>query len=121
MVWNHKDSRIPWVKQLQDIVLSYYTEDIPRALDYKWKPVIENFSGFASGENLFLSGIHLKGSKDFIVEHHCTISVMCSLVPEQKTVAAKKLRNVLDSDEATKNSNEIFLPFVTEIYHCVKK
>ncbi|KAJ8315361.1 hypothetical protein KUTeg_007511 [Tegillarca granosa] len=60
MVWNHKDSRIPWVKQSQDIALSYFTEDTPRALDYKWKTAIENFSGFASGENLFLSGIHLK-------------------------------------------------------------
>lgn len=121
MIWNHKDSRIPWVKQMQDIVKSHYTEDTPYALSYKWKPQMENFSAFEFGANPFLSGIDFKGPKDFIVESFCTISVMSSLDPEQKKIAAKKLRNILDSDEATKNSQEIKLPFTTEIYYSVKR
>ncbi|XP_052090094.1 uncharacterized protein LOC127726687 [Mytilus californianus] len=120
MLWNNKDWSIPWVKSIEDILTQYYDEDTPRAVSYKWKHVIESFSGFSLKNHQLLPGIQMRGERDFVVEHFSSISVISRLSPEEKQEALAKFYNVLDSSEMTKHLSEIQIPFHTEIYDVEK-
>ncbi|KAL3883771.1 hypothetical protein ACJMK2_030003 [Sinanodonta woodiana] len=118
MVWNHKDCSVPWVGKIEDILKEFY-EGVPRALNYDWKMVIENFKGFAFRDHKMLPGVHFQGSSDTIVAHFSSISVISSLDPERKAAVQDKIRSVIQ--EADLVFDNITLPMKSEIYCCQKQ
>jgi hypothetical protein len=62
MVWNNKDWKVPWVKDIEDILTRYY-DDTPRAVTYKWKDVIEKYTHFRCVRHDILPGTLLKVRK----------------------------------------------------------
>lgn len=119
-VWNNKDWSVPWIKAMEDVLTQYYDEDVPRAIKYKWKEVIERFTGFTLKRHQMLPGVHIQGDKDFIVGHFSSISVISKLPDHEKQEALNKFYTVLNSHEMTKNLTEIHVPLKTEIYDVEK-
>ncbi|XP_069132449.1 uncharacterized protein [Argopecten irradians] len=119
MVWNNKDWSVPWVKDIETILTGYYG-DTPRAVNRTWKTVIEKFSGFQCKEHIFQDGIEFKGDREFVVGHFCTISIIASLPDDEKEAVRRRMYQVLDSHDETRNQDIIRIPFQTELYHSVK-
>ncbi|XP_021370858.1 uncharacterized methyltransferase-like C25B8.10 [Mizuhopecten yessoensis] len=119
MVWNNKDWDEPWVKDIEDILSGYYG-DTPRAINRTWKTVIEKFSGLSCKEHFFQAGIDFQGDKDFVVGHFSTISVIASLPEDEKEDIQRRMYQVLNSHDQTREKDIIRIPFKTEIYHSVK-
>lgn len=63
MVWNNKDWKVPWVKDIEGILTRYYG-DTPRAVSYKWKEVIEKCTHFRCVRHEILPGTLLKVRKN---------------------------------------------------------
>ena len=120
MVWNNKDWSVPWVKSMEDILTQYYDEDTPRAITYKWKHVIESFTGFTLKCHQLLPGIEMKGDRDFIVSHFSTISVIAMLSEEERQEVLTRFHKVLETNEQTQHHSQIQIPFCTEIYDVEK-
>lgn len=59
MVWNNKDWKVPWIKDMEEILTRYYG-DTPRAVSYQWKTAIENCSQFRCVRHSFLPGTQLQ-------------------------------------------------------------
>ncbi|KAK3611284.1 hypothetical protein CHS0354_004933 [Potamilus streckersoni] len=118
MIWNHKDWSVPWVEKIEDILNEYY-KGVPRALNYDWKTVVENFKGFAFNDHKILPGVHFQGPSDAIIAHYSSLSVIASLDPTSKAAVLDKIRSIIqEADLAFDNIN---IPMKSEMYCCHKE
>lgn len=118
LVWNSKDWDVGWVRSMEDILTRYY-DGTPRAIKRDWKPVIERHSGLQFVEHKFLPGVtNMVGSKEFVIDHFSSISVIARLDYEEKKKVREEYKAVLDSH--FKDTEQIHIPFYSEFY-CVEK
>ncbi|KAL5013472.1 hypothetical protein ScPMuIL_007742 [Solemya velum] len=110
-IWNNKDRSVPWAQSMEDVLSLYYDADTPRAIRYEWKAVVEKYDGFRDHQYKFLPGLTFKGSREFIVDHYSTISVINSLDDATKRKARKQFQNVIDNDPSLADERDaITLP-----------
>ena len=55
MVWNNKDQKVPWIKDMEDILTRYYG-DTPRFFSGKWKTFLESCPQFRCVRHDILPG-----------------------------------------------------------------
>lgn len=122
MVWNNKDWKVPWIKDMEEILTRYYG-DTPRAVSYQWKTAIENCSQFRCVCHSFLPGTQLQGRSEDVIGHFSSISVIASLEKEEKKRVQGEMKRVLDKHGLVSEKEDIVIPFHTELYvaekvHC---
>ncbi|XP_061177252.1 uncharacterized protein LOC133185985 [Saccostrea echinata] len=115
MVWNNKDWNVPWVKDIEKILTRYYG-DTPRAISYQWKEVIEKCSHFRCVQHEILPGTVLKGCRDDVIGHFCSISVIASLDENEKLKVRNEMEDIMDTHSLAKGTDDITIPFNTELY-----
>ncbi|KAK3098210.1 hypothetical protein FSP39_017234, partial [Pinctada imbricata] len=118
LVWNHKLRTVPWLDEI-DVVVTENYGDTPRALNYTWKRLMDEYPKFKCIQHSTLDGIKWQGSREDIVSHFESISVISSLDSETKPVVLQKFRDILDK-HFDKSLSEIDMPFETELYVCSK-
>ncbi|XP_048771859.2 uncharacterized protein LOC125677737 [Ostrea edulis] len=119
MVWNNKDWKVPWVKDIEGILTRYYG-DTPRAVSYKWKEVIEKCTHFRCVRHEILPGTLLKGREQDVIGHFCSVSVIASLEDDEKAKVRCEMKTILDRHGLTAGNDDIAVPFHTELYVCEK-
>lgn len=115
MVWNNKDWKVPWIKDMEEILTHYYG-DTPRAVSYQWKTAIENFSQFRCVRHSILPGTQLQGRGEDVIGHFSSISVIASLEKEEKETVQREMKTVLDKHGLVSDTEDIVIPFHTELY-----
>ncbi|KAL4233438.1 hypothetical protein ACF0H5_008119 [Mactra antiquata] len=118
LVWNDKDVNIEWLSRMEDILTLYYG-DTPRKNSGNWKNVFDGNDMFRCVEHTVQPGIHLKGNKDFVLNHYTSISVIAKLQGEERQGALSKFRDVLNDNFKNEEEN-IIIQFVSEFY-CTEK
>ena len=117
LIWNLKDATVEWVAELDEIVAQY--EGIaPRYKSGQWK------SAFSSPLFTQLE------RKQFRHVQSCTVEMVVDRVKSTSFIAAlpadiqrnvsDQVRTLLRSHPMTANSDQIELPYITDVYWCTR-
>lgn len=120
-LWNNRDISIPWIKAASDLLHEYYNDETPRAVNGKWKKVMEKATIFKELSHCTPTGPKLKGDKHRIADYFITISAIASRPEEEINQAKQKFMEIFYKFHPNKpDTEEWVLPFLTEVYCYVK-
>ncbi len=119
MIWNLRDTREDWVRQVADVV-SAVAGDSPRFYTQKWREMFPH-KGFAHPlvEKHFTHS-HTGTPEDVILNRVRSISFISTLSPEQQEPIFQKVREIIATHPQLKDKQEITVPYDTVAFHTVK-
>nr|XP_022293120.1 uncharacterized methyltransferase-like C25B8.10 [Crassostrea virginica] len=115
MVWNNKDKKVPWIKDMGDILTRYYG-DTPRFFSGKWKTFLESCPQFRCVRHDILPGFCPQWHYEDVIGHYCSISVVASLDNDEKERVKQEMRTVMDKHGLISEEHKVVVPFYTELY-----
>ena len=120
LVWNTRDRRVQWVEQLEQLIDSYYTPDVPRQQTGEFKRVFHSpqLQGRWSEleETIVDDGVVQRGDLALMLDRVMSISVISALGQEEKQECERKIRDILLHHPETQGKTEYALPYVTSLY-----
>ena len=97
LVWNERDERVPWVREMTEIIR--WDGYRPYGVDFDWRPFIELGGFFAYGGRLQLPYVQLLDRASF-VDRVASISYISTLSPDERApVLARCAELVAGFDE----------------------
>ena len=124
LIWNTRNTVVPWVRKLDDIIDNYYPPDVPRQQNNSWKQSLHD----ARDQHLFgelqhidmVNHIVTTNTVDDINNTVLSISVIAKRSDEEKQVCIDRVKKLLATHEQTKGKQKIELPYRTDIFYCEK-
>ena len=115
LVWNHRDESVPWVRALTDII-DRYGWNVPRTRQVRWRRVFERGGvGFAPLRRRSFRFVQ-RLDRSTIVDRFLSVSCIALLPPSEQRRVARKIREVIARDPATRGRARIDLPYRTDVY-----
>jgi len=126
LVWNTRNTAVGWVRELDDIIDTYYTPDVPRQQNNSWKRCLidadEKYHLFTPLQHIeMIDHVVTRSSVDDVVKYVQSISVIAKLPDEEKAIAGDKIRQLLATHPDLRGKPIIELPFRTDIYYTQKR
>ena len=127
LVWNTRDTNIPWVQELEDIIAPFYDDEgdgvVPRQQSGDWKSVFGMAGEEILGDHLFeplqsklLSKLDLV-TEEQLVNHMLSLSVISTQGRDIQNEVAAQVRSILANHSGVqKQDGRILMPYVTELY-----
>ena len=133
MIWNTRDTNVPWVQALDDIVTPYYSlVDAPRQQSNVWKSVFESNENNTNRDSELFQPLETRKLQtidtmtyDGILAHILSLSVIAELNQDEKRKIEKKIHELMHehpdvcSIGSIGQPNELgtfAMPYTTEIY-----
>jgi SAM-dependent methyltransferase len=115
LVWNTRDERPGWSRQISRIVARYRWMS-PKSRARRWRPAFR--APDAPFGPLHAARFHheQRGTVETFVERTLSVSVIANLPPAERGAVARKVRRILETDPATRGRRSIVLPYTTEVY-----
>lgn len=119
LIWNQRDTTVPWVKAIADILLPLEA-DTPRYHSGDWKKVFKNQTWFKLGSE-----------QHFIHQHHGTVeqvmskrllstSFIAMMPAEQQQQLKQQFEQVVFEHLGKRPNDEIDFPYITYAYDFIK-
>ena len=123
MIWNHRDSSVPWVRAMQDIIDPFVRQkDMPTdPRELKWMESLNNSGKFTSVERNTVFRTYLEGDMDAILSVVMCISAISQSSKEKRVEVEAKIRDILTNHPDLKGTKVYKLPYITDICWCTKK
>ena len=123
MIWNHRDSSVPWVRAMQDIIDPFVKQkDMPTdPRELKWMESLNNSGKFTSVERNTVFRTYLEGDMDAILSVVMCISAISQSSKEKRVEVEAKIRDILTNHPDLKGTKVYKLPYITDICWCTKK
>lgn len=120
LVWNMRDHRVPWMREFTRIVEEYHYWGIPRTRERRWRPVFEQ-GGIPFGPLHHRAFRHTQRTDIAgVVARALSISMIAVQPPAVQRKVARRIRELLSSDPATRGRRQIEIPYRTEVYWCFR-
>lgn len=114
LIWNIRDERVPWVRELTTI-LDRYDVGGPRGRSQAWRRPLEETGLFAPAEHRSFEHVQ-RAPPETIVDRALSVSYIGILPPETQATVADAVRALLARAEATRGRAEVELPYRTDVY-----
>ena len=115
LVWNDRDQRLPWSRQISRII-GRYRARMPHYGGGRWK------SAFAAPDSPF-GPVHeaqfsheQRGSTALFVDRTLSVSAIANLPAAQRHQVATEVREILRSDPSTHGQRTLVLPYTVKVY-----
>jgi SAM-dependent methyltransferase len=118
LVWNTRDSRVPWVARIGEI-LDTHEGDTPRHADGAWRSVFPAEGFGPLHEALFAYG-HTGDPEDVIIARVRSTSFIAALPPNALAAVEAQLRTVIADEPNLRDSTEVTFPYVTGAFWAEK-
>ena len=121
LVYNVRDSTIPWVGKVNKLVDQYEFEGtIPRHKSGKWKAAFERTTNlFTPLEEAQFHSVQ-RGNEELIIKRFTSVSYIAALPERKKMEFENKVRTILHTDPGTAGMEVIELPYRVDVYWCIK-
>ena len=124
LVWNTRNTAVPWVRKLDDIIDSYYPPDVPRQQNNSWRQSIDD----AVAQHMYTPLQHIElinhiityNTVDDIINTVLSISVIAKRSEHEKQICINRVKQLLSTHPATSGKLTFELPYRTDIYWCEK-
>jgi len=118
LVWNKRDTRQTWVRQLDDIV-NAYEGDAPRFHSGKWLEVFPH-AGFGPLQESHFAHGHTGTLDNVVVNRSLSTSFIAALPPAQKAQVRAEVLALIERTPALKNQEQVTFPYETLAYCAVR-
>lgn len=109
LVWNRRDERVPWVKQLTDLV-ERFRGDTPAQASLAWRAAVDSDRRFAPLQHVELPYVH-ELSVDGVVDRVASVSFIAALPDDERARLLDEVRGL-----ATQQDEPVALPYRTHVY-----
>jgi ubiquinone/menaquinone biosynthesis C-methylase UbiE len=115
MVWNTRDTRVPWVARFGKILKAHQRDEAPTAREHAWRGPFEATEQF---EPLSLEKFETvqRLDADALADRALSVSFIAKLPAEERSQVADEVRELLRSEPALEGRPQILFPYVTELY-----
>ncbi len=111
LVWNVRDSRVEWVKALNDI-MQPFEGDVPRFHTQKWRTLFPA-EGFGPLREHRFPNAHTGDPVHVIVQRILSVSFIAALPPEEKERVTAQLRQVVATYPELAGKAQVTFPYET--------
>lgn len=118
LVWNHRDSRIGWVAQLNEIV-NQFEGDAPRYHSGKWREAFP-FKGFGPLHEAHFSLGHTGTPKDVIFNRVRSTSFIAALPAETRNAMEAQIQALIASEPELRGQTTVTVPYETTAIYTAK-
>lgn len=111
LIWNGRDTTIPWVAAVNRIV-DRYEGDAPRYQSGRWRDVFPA-KGFTFADERHARLLHTGSPEQVIIDRALSTSFIAALPVSQRTDVERDLRNLIDETPELHGTTEIAVPYDT--------
>jgi SAM-dependent methyltransferase len=116
LIWNGRDANDPFMWALSEI-MTPYRGDAPSYHSERWRTAFERTALFTPLEKqTFKFGHEL--DPEGVVARVMSVSFIAALPPERRADVVGRVRTLLASSGATRGSDRVVLPYVSDVYSC---
>lgn len=118
LVWNVRDTSVPWVARLTDIA-ARYEGDTPRYHSGDWRrafpaprfgPLVEKRFDHA----------HVGSPEAVVVQRFLSVSFIAALPADERATVEERLRALIDSEPMLAGRETVSMPYRTDAFCCVR-
>lgn len=113
LIWNVRDSRVPWVAKF-DAVMDSYAGDTPRQSTGKWRRIFgdHRFQHMTSQIYSYTKAMPTSG----IVDRALSTSFIAALTVANQEVVRQQIQRIIDEEPSLGDQGQAIFPYVTELY-----
>lgn len=115
LVWNNRDTRLPWTRELNRIFDRYGVARAYRGRDL-WGPFRRPTSPFLRPKRRTFHHVQRITPRE-LRDRVLSVSIIQARGPAVRRAAVTRLREVLAGDPATRGRHRLDLPYETEVYY----
>jgi SAM-dependent methyltransferase len=119
LVWNRRDTTVPWVGAFGEILDTYDAGHVPRTHKGVWKAAFETHPHFSPPERKVFTWTH-EGDVATFVDRALSVSFIASQPPEVRAQVANAVRKLLAEHPDTKGRDRFQMPYRTHV-HSVRR
>jgi len=118
LIWNVRDERVAWVRELARIV-NAHEGDAPRQASGAWKRVFP-FEGISPLQEVRFPHGHTGSPEDVIINRMRSISFIAALPNEEEAKVVAKVRALIAAEPSLAGRTTVTMPYVTAAYSATK-
>lgn len=119
LIWNQRDTRVPWVKAIADILLPLES-DTPRFHSGQWKVAFKNQAWFKLSSEQHFSHTH-HGTVEQVVSKRLLSTSFIAMMPEaQQQQLKQQFEHIIFEHLGKRPDDEIDFPYITYAYDFIK-
>lgn len=114
LVWNVRDTSVPWVARLTEI-MEPHRGDAPRHRTGAWRKALERSALFGPLSHEEVSHVH-RLTPEGVVARVASVSFIAALPQREREAVLAEVRDLLASDPNTHGRAELELPYRTDVF-----
>ncbi len=122
LVWNIRDESVGWSHRFTELLERYrHSERIPRSRDRVWRAAFGGTgSPFGPVHERFFDHAQ-RAPRAAFIERVLSVSVVAVLPAAERRRVARAVREILDTDPATRGRPILEMPYRTEVYWALRR
>jgi SAM-dependent methyltransferase len=116
LIWNVRDSDIPWVRRLAEIT-DRYQDDAPRQKSQAWRDVFPA-PGFSPLRETVMRYDHVGAPEDVIIGRLLSTSFIAALPDERRAALVDEVRATIAATPELVGRDTVAFPYLTKAYTC---
>jgi SAM-dependent methyltransferase len=119
LIWNGRDAAVSWVAGLTGIMESY-RGDTPAYGAGAWRSAFERTTLFTPLQHARFRFEH-ELDPDGVVARVVSVSFIAALPEDERAEVAMRVRELLETDPATRGRDRVMLPYRTDVFWCERR
>lgn len=116
LIWNVRDTNVPWVRRLSEIT-DLYQDDAPRQKSQTWRGVFPA-PGFTPLHETTMRHDHIGTAEEVIVGRTLSTSFIAALPDDRRATLVDEVRAMIAATPELAGKSEVHFPYVTRGYDC---
>lgn len=118
LIWNYRDTTVPWVAELERISASYQA-DVPRFSPELVRSLFPA-EGYAELREQCVDYAHVGSVETVVIERTMSTSYLAALPEEQQKDVQRQVRDVIDRYPELSSRSEVSYPYKTYMFSAIK-
>jgi len=116
LIWNVRDTEVPWVRRLSEIT-DRYQDDAPRQKSQAWRDIFPA-PGFSPLHETAMRYDHAGTAEEVIIGRTLSTSFIAALPDDRRATLVDEIRAMIAATPELTGKHKVHFPYVTRAYDC---
>jgi len=116
LIWNVRDTEVPWVRRLSEIT-DRYQDDAPRQKSQAWRDIFPA-PGFSPLHETAMRYDHAGTAEEVIIGRTLSTSFIAALPDDRRAILVDEIRAMIAATPELTGKHKVHFPYVTRAYDC---
>lgn len=116
LIWNVRDTEVPWVRRLSEIT-DRYQDDAPRQKSQAWRDIFPA-PGFSPLHETAMRYDHAGTAEEVIIGRTLSTSFIAALPDDRRAILVDEIRAMIVATPELTGKHKVHFPYVTRAYDC---